>query len=364
MKNLLLLLTLVLLVSCGEDDSSNSTSDGFDRANMLTNWSNNIIIPAYTDFQSNLASLKVATTDFTTSQSQENLNELRNQYLQSYKTWQYIVMFSSVGKANELDITRWVNLYPTDNDLIESNVVDGNVTLSTISTNTQQGFPALDYLLYGVANTDNDILTKFNSDNYQDYLTKVVDRLIFLNDAVLNDWNNGYKNVFISSSENTSGSSVNIMVNDFVFNYEKYFRAYKLGNPLAVFGGDINSQEVESLYGKHSKELCLSALNAIEDFFNGKYYSSTVEGESLKSYLTYLNTKSDGEALAPIMLSQMDSARTNINLLDSDFATQIDTDSDTAYTTYDEIQKLVPMLKVDMMQAFNISGDYQDSDGD
>jgi hypothetical protein len=364
MKNLLLLLTIFLFISCGEDDSQSSSADGYDRSAMLTNWADNIIIPVYTDFQSKLASLKVATTVFTGSQTQENLIELRNQYLESYKTWQYVVMFSSIGKANELEITRWINVYPTDNNLIESNILAGNVTLSTPSTNTQQGFPALDYLLYGVANTDNDILTKFNSENYQVYLTNVVDRLIFLNDTVLNDWNNGYRNSFVSSSENTAGSSVNLMVNDFVFNYEKYFRAYKLGNPLAIFGGDINSQDVESLYGKHSKELCISGLDAIEDFFNGKYYSSAVQGESLKSYLLYLNTNSDGEALVPVILSQMDVARTNINLLNEDFQNQINTDIEAAYTTYDEIQKLVPMLKVDMMQAFNISGDYQDSDGD
>jgi hypothetical protein len=373
MKNLLLLLTIFLFISCGEDDATTTTQepsvpDTFNRGEMLTNWADNIIVPAYTDFQSKLESLQVATTNFTASQSQEDLIELRSQYVSAYKTWQYVMMFSSLGKANELNINRWVNVYPTKKDLIESNIVSNNTDLTLSSTNTQQGFPALDYLLYGVNNGlvdgDDAIRTAYSAVNYRNYLIAVVDRLSSLNQAVLTDWNGGYKNTFIASTENSVGSSINIMVNDYVFNYEKFFRAYKLGNPLAVFGIILRPQDVESLYGKHSKELCIAALDAIENFFNGKHYANTSQGESFNTYLTYLDTKKDGVALVPLILNQMDAARTNINGLDSDFATQINTNIEPAYTTYDEIQKLVPMLKVDMMQAFNIAGDYQDTDGD
>jgi len=60
----------------------------------------------------------------------------------------------------------------------------------------------------------------------------------------------------------------------------------------------------------------------------------------------------------------MQSARTKINLLDSDFATQLNTNTAPANTAYTEIQRLVPMLKIDMISAFDISFDYEDNDGD
>jgi uncharacterized protein len=373
MKNLLLVLTIFLFVSCGEDDATTtsqepSVTDAFNRTEMLTNWADNIIVPAYTDFQSKLESLQIATTNFTASQSQEDLTELRSKYVSAYKTWQYVMMFSSLGKADEININRWVNIYPTKNDIIESNIATNTTDLTLSSTNTQQGFPALDYLLYGVNNGlidgDDAIRTAYNSANYRNYLIAVVDRLSSLNQAVLTDWNDGYRNTFIAATENSVGSSINIMVNDYLYNYEKFFRTYKLGNPLAIFGVDTRPQDVESLYGKHSKELCLAALAAVQDFFNGKHYTTTGQGESFNTYLTYLDTKKDGEALVPLMLNQMDAVLISINGLDSDFATQINTNIEAAYTTYDEIQKLVPMLKIDMMQAFNIAGDYDDNDGD
>jgi len=62
----------------------------------------------------------------------------------------------------------------------------------------------------------------------------------------------------------------------------------------------------------------------------------------------------------------MESARTKINLLDSDFATQLNTDTAPANTAYTEIQRLIPMLKIDMISVtgFNVSLDYFDNDGD
>lgn len=366
MKNLIVLLMSLFLLSCGgEDDLVNDvSSDGFDREAMLNNWADNIIIPVYTDYETKLQTLKTATTSFTTTQNQTNLDALRMAYLEAYKTWQYVVLFSGIGKAAELNVNHWVNTYPTNAATIETNIANGSTNFSLSSTNTQQGFPALDYLFYGVGADDAAILTAYNDANYRTYLTTVVDRLIALNTPVLNDWNDTYKATFIASSGNSIGSSVNVMVNDYIFNYEKYFRIYKLGGPLAIFGGTVRAQDVESYYGGQSKELCLAALDAIQDFFSGKHYSNTTEGDSFKSYLTYLDTMKDGEALAPLMVSQMEAARTQINLLSNSFSEQLENDTAPAYTAYTEIQKLVPMLKVDMMSAFNISFDYQDNDGD
>ena len=57
MKNILFAITILLFISCGEDDPVASNTDSFDRAAMLTNWADNIIIPAYTDYETKLSSL-------------------------------------------------------------------------------------------------------------------------------------------------------------------------------------------------------------------------------------------------------------------------------------------------------------------
>ncbi len=364
MKNILILLCVFVFISCGDDDSSGGNADNYDRSEMLINWSDNIIIPAYTDFQLKLTNLKNATETFTNDLSQENLITLRNEYLTANKTWQYVMMFSSLGKADELDVNNWVNRYPTDVTLIESNIADNNTNFILPSTNTQQGFPALDYMLYGIANTDVGILSKYSDSNYKSYLNALVTRLIDLNDTVLDDWNNGYKDIFVQSSGNTAASSVNIMVNDYIYYYEKFFRTYKLGGPLGAFSGLVRPQDVESYYGKHSKELCLSALDAIEDFYNGKSYKGNSESASLKTYLEYLDAKKDGETLVPLMLAQLENVREKVNLLESDFSLQIQNDESSAMNTYYAMQRMIVFLKIDMLSAFNIGTDYVDNDGD
>jgi hypothetical protein len=55
---------------------------------------------------------------------------------------------------------------------------------------------------------------------------------------------------------------------------------------------------------------------------------------------------------------------TQIETLENSFATQIDTDNTAMTMAYDELQKAVVLLKVDMLQAFNVSVDYVDADGD
>ncbi len=364
MKKLLLIFGFFALISCGDDDSSSGNADNYDRAEMLANWADNIIIPAYTDFQVKLTNLQNSSDNFLNDNSSKNLLALRNDYLTANKTWQYVMMFSSLGKADELNISNWVNRYPTNNVSIESNIVSNDTDFNLPSTNTQQGFPALDYMLYGLADNDADILTKYSNENYKSYLSGLVARLINLNDAVLADWNNGYRDVFVQSSGNTTTSSVNIMVNDYIFNYEKFFRTYKLGGPLGIFSNVVRPQDVEAFYGMHSQELCLAALDGIEDFFYGKSYTSNSNGESLKTYLEYLDAKTDGEALVPLITNQLQTARTKINELDSDFAKQLETDTALATDAFDEMQRMIIYFKIDMLSAFNIGTDYVDNDGD
>ena len=55
----------------------------------------------------------------------------------------------------------------------------------------------------------------------------------------------------------------------------------------------------------------------------------------------------------------------NYNILEKkNFVNQINTDNNKILTTYDAIQSVVVLFKVDMLQAFNINVDYQDADGD
>ena len=107
--------------------------------------------------------------------------------------------------------------------------------LDNANSYSSQGLPALDYLLNGVAASDNDIITKYTANNkYKNYLSAVVAKMISNTKLVVDDWST-YKASFESSTANTSTSSANKLINDFIYYYEKGFRANKVGIPAGIF---------------------------------------------------------------------------------------------------------------------------------
>ncbi len=373
-KIVLSLFTVALLIACSESDDSGygTSSDGFDRQAMLTNWADNIIVPAFQDLNSDLAVLKTDKDAFLATPNQTTLDALRTSWLESYKTWQYVEMFD-IGKAEELNYADQMNIYPANITNIQNNIAlgAGNYNLAAPSNNSSVGFPAVDYMLYGIANTDAEIIDAFSTDsnfeNNKTYLSNLVDRMDALSLLITNDWLTNYRDVFVNSTANTATSSVNKIINDYNFYYEKGLRRNKFGLPSGVFSETPLNDKVEAFYSKEvSKTLALEALKAVQDFFNGKSYSGNASGIGFDDYLDYLNTLKEGENLKVLINAQFDFARTKIQVLDNNFSQQIITNNNKMTEAYDELQKAVVLLKIDMMSAFQVQVDsgYVDNDGD
>lgn len=369
-KKITILFSIALVFACSStDDSTGSNTDEFSRSGLLVNLADNIIIPSLQDFGSKMTTLKTSVESFAASPNQANLNTARTNWLTAYKSWQHVEMFN-IGKAEELNqYYFFMNIYPVTVSDIENGVSSGTYDLNSSSYHDAQGFPALDYLLYGVASDDASIVAKFSTDanaqGYKDYLTDVVNQMDGLTQQVITDWTSVYRNQFVASTDNTATSSLNKFVNDFIFYYEKGLRANKFGIPSGVFSTTPLPEKVEAFYNKEvSKLLALEALNAVQDVFNGKAFNGSQAGESFKTYLEFLNANGDGQSVSTAINNQFNVARTQIQGLDNNFNQQIITDNSKMTDTFDALQMAVVFLKVDMVQAFNISVDYVDGDGD
>ena len=350
-----------------EDSSSsdNSESQTFDRKALLTNWANNIIIPLYENFNSNLTALSDEITKFNETPNLDNLKLVREKWLDAYKSWQHVEMFN-LGKAEETYFQSKMNVYPSDKERIERNLTNETYNLDNPNNNDAQGFPALDYMLYGSDKSDEKIVDKYLLENkkYNTYLSNLIDKMVSNTSVVVNDWNQN-KDTYINSTENTSTSSINKITNDFIYYYEKLFRANKIGIPAGVFSGSKLPDRVEGYYSKiYSKDLALEAMSAIENFFVGKKYNSEEKGESLESYLNFLNSEKNGTSLSESITDQFKVAKETIDKLNNDFASQVNEDNNKMLVAYDEIQKGVVFMKTDMLQSLSISVDYVDADGD
>lgn len=358
------LAVLIMACSGSSNNGPSGGGDNFDRSTLLTNVANNIIIPAFQDLNQKLATLKTDATAFTNTPTTATLATVRTSWYNAYKTWQHVSMFD-IGKAEELQFVNHFNIYPVTVADVESNVTSGTYNFDSPNNHDAQGFPALDYLFYGVGNDDTAILAKFTTDakanGYKKYVNDIVAKMNTVATTILNDWNGAYKNDFINSTANTATSSLNKLVNDYIFYYEKRLRANKIGIPAGVFSSTSLPDRVEAFYRKNiSRELAVEGLTSVQNFFEGRAYKGTSTGASFKSYLVSLNRQD----LADKITNQLAAAKTKLNQLNVSLYQQVKSDNTQMTLTYDELQKAVVLLKVDMLQAFNVVVDFVDADGD
>ncbi len=363
----------ILLSGCSSDDGDNGTpapsGDTFDRKAMLANIADNIILPAYQNFSTDMNALGNAVSDFTATPTEENLTKLRAAWSKAYISWQSINMFE-IGKAEEISYRNFMNVFPVNATDINANLNSGVYDLTAVSKQDEQGFGALDYLINGLADTDTDIVnlyTNLDGIKYKNYLTDVIGRMTTLTATVFVDWRNGYRDQFVNNNGSSATSSVDKLVNDYIFHYEKHLRAGKIGIPAGQFsaGSETFPDRVEAFYkGDFSKELFMANLSAMQDLFNGKHFGSATTGQSLKSYLDFLNTIKNGEDLATLINNQFNLAKTSASTLSDDFSSQVKSNNDLMLSAFEELQKNVVLLKVDMLQALSISVDFRDADGD
>ena len=359
---------LFILASCSSDSTDETVTTGgesptaFNRQAMLINWADNIIIPSYTTFRVDANAMVTATSQFTATPNTANLQMLRNVWEDTYISYQNVAMFD-IGKAEDLRYRNRLNIYPTSSSKIEGFIADGTYDLALPSTIDAQGFPAIDYLINGSASSDAEIIALFstnsNASNYKTYLNTLSATIESLTTEVLNDWQTNFRDTFVANTSSSANGSVDKLANDYIFYYEKVLRAGKVGIPAGNFSNEPLPQNVEAFYKKNiSKALALQALRATQDFFNGN------NGESFASYLEFLNEIKNGEDLSTLINNQFNVARSQINGLDANFVTQIQTNNTAMLTTFDELQRNVILLKVDMLQALDINVDYVDTDGD
>ena len=345
-------------------NSNDDSKSSFDRSKMLEFTVDKIIIPAFDDLEAKLNDLKSSYNKFNLDMTDNNLDDLRNKWLLSYKAWQHVEMYD-IGKAMEDYYAFKGNVYPVDTVRVKINIEKGEYDLNNPNNYDAQGFPTIDYLLYGLDKEMPKVIDHFKNDQkISNYLGKIIDELISTTSSVNSHWKST-KVEFVKSIENSATSNLNMLINDFIFYYEKRFRANKFGIPGGVFSSSALPDRVEGFYSKiYSKELAQEAFTSIKNFFNGiSHENKDISGTGLKSYLDFLDSNKT-KLLSDDINNQFTIVENSISELNDNFNLQVKDGLIKLLTTYDDIQKAVVLLKVDMLQILNINVDYVDADGD
>lgn len=363
--------TITELTVSKDNDNSNSTSQtavvsSFDHEQMLTNWADNIIIPSIINFENSLVKLKNSASIFVNDPSNETLSVLKEEWLNSFLKWQHLEMFD-VGLAEEIYYKNRINLYPANVNRIENNISNQNYDLNASSNFSSQGFNGLDYLLFGIGQNEEEIILKYTLEEskYGKYFLEIIDKMMELTTQVKDSWDDEFRDEFIKSTDNTSTSSINQVINDFIFYFEKGYRANKIGIPAGRYSDGPLPDRIEAYHGKkYSKILILEATDAIDNFYNGRFSNDiNSSGLSINDYLSYMESDQD-DKLAEKINEQLKKIKTKLTELNTDFSEQIRQDNLEMLITFDIIQANVVFLKVNLLQKLNINIDYADADGD
>ena len=352
LNNLTLLVTLVVTSFVGCKPTENN-GDDFDRSALLINWADNIIIPSYESYLSNLEILEVSVAEFGLEPSEENLEELRSSLFDAYKEWQTVQAFE-FGPASNRALLETTNTYPTDTIAIVAAIGDEAWIPGTPSTLDNIGFPALDYLINGFSLSE-------SSPEAIDHIERLVDYLYVETYSVLEAWETGYRDEFVESTGTEMGSSVGEVLNAFNHVYESSVRHQKLGLPSGVstFSQTPLPHLVEAPHAETwSVEFLKSSLEAFENIYRGG------DGLGLDDYLISLGETEYGAGLDADIKVQMESSKLALELLEDPLATYVVDQQLEAFEVYTELQALVVLWKVDMMSSLGVLITYQDNDGD
>lgn len=352
---------LAMLWSCADEPGTNQQpADDFNRQAMLQHWADGVIIPQLSHYQNKTSAMVQAARRFDQTPDRLHYRACQDRFEEAYLAWQGLGIFD-IGAAETHAWRNRSNLYPCDTTAVALNIDASNaVNYALPSTFDEQGWPAMDWLLHGTDSTQTLKMLQQDSGRRADLieLAALTDSLALV---VKQDWQVRFRDVFIQNDGSSATASVNKLVNDFIFYFERMVRAGKVGIPAGVFSANPLPQHVEAPYAQEiNRGLLLKALRSCRSFYRGQSFDGNIQGPSLYQYLSHLGK----EALADKIDNQFLEAIAEAEKLPSELQTAVRTNNQQMLKSYDAMQKVVILIKVDMMQALNIRIDYVDADGD
>lgn len=358
------------LSSCNNDDLSNE--DNFDRGEMLENIGNNIILPAFDQFESATSQLQSTITTLTGEVNQANLDVVQDAWLNTIVTWKYAEMFM-FGPVDQMVAAPGIDNWRADNVTNTLGIEEAIDTNQEINASyiegigaTRKGLPAIEYLLFNFEEGDQAILDQLNaSENRRAYLSALSERVNQIATAVNEAWKPGggnYIETFTGSTGKSAASSVNVLANEFLMLIERV-KNHKLGIPLGKRSmGTLLPENVEARFSAESLVLMQRNIDAIEDVFLGTGASGDQQGYA--DYLNALNAEYNGQPLADVIANQIEDLRASVSAINDPLKTALEIQNAQVEEAYNAAQRLVVFTKTDMMSNLGLLVTYTDNDGD
>jgi len=355
-----------VFLACSKSNNGGGGTNPGGSDSALINIGKNVIIPAYQNLNTAIIAMDAAVTAFNAGPTPDGLINLQNTFKAAYKAWEACSEFEFGPASDQSLMTTTINVFPTDTALIKNNINTGVYVIDGISNLKAQGFPAIDFLLFGSDNAS--VLAKFTTDSKaaaaKQYLTAVTGSVKTKANAVVTAWaetGGNYINKFISATGVNAGSSLSLLVNALVHDYDVVLKNYKIGIPFGRYGPNTIPQDpakVEAYYSGISVQLLVLQVQAIQNIYMGS------AGLGLDDKVAATNVQSNGQPLNNVIKTQIATVLAKLQAIPDPLSGAIQGNSAAVGDAYTEVQKLVVLLKVDMCSALGVKIAFQDDDGD
>ncbi len=347
-----------LLVACGDDDPIDDP--GFDRGVLLGSLANDLIVPNFQALQASVNNLATAAGTFSQSTTEANLESLRSAWVQAVTDHQHCSAFG-FGPAN-LPLGPYstvLGVFPVDENQVEANILDASFNLEATFDRDIRGFFAVEYLIYGNGQTNAELVAAFNQQR-MDYLLLIVDELETTFDAIVAAWQNTYLEEFVADEGTSAGSSISLLYNEFVQDYEN-LKNFKVELPAGLTAGQAGADPtlVEAFYSGISRDLIVEHFENSKNIWSGR----TRTGQNITGFDDYLAAVEGGPELVTTTLTAITDIDAAIAALPQGrLSDQIEANE--VATLRDELQNNTPNFKSSMSSLLGISITFNSGDGD
>ncbi len=355
---------IIVLVSCSKSgDSGTVIPPASNVDSALVNISKNIIIPAYQNLSAASIALDASVTAFTTAPDATSLANAQAAFKTAYLAWESCSEYQ-FGPANDQSLlTGVINIFPTDSNLIKSNISTGTYTIDGLSNLKAQGFPAIDFLLFGAnsATTLGRYTTDAGAANAKKYLSAITASIKTKAGAVASAWSSTYMTTFNAATGVNAGSSLSLLMNSFVQDYDVELKNYKIGIPIGKYGTTalpLAPDKVEGYYSGISLQLLTQQIKALQLLYTGG------TGNSFDDKVIASKYQKNGVPLNNVINAEFTAIFSKLAVLSDPLSGAINNNLTAVNDAYTEITKMVVLLKVDLSSALGIKISFQDDDGD
>jgi uncharacterized protein len=377
MKKLLILSLLIFAQSCDDDlDPNRDKFSTFDRKEMLQSLATNIIRPGLDSVLIELTSLEQRVQAFVASPNEATLAGAQLQWIAAARAWKRVEFFKlglldeslpmlakvDVGAADPVKRTEQISSDELDQALASASAI--TVEYIDAQPATLQGYPVLEFLLFrnSASVVVGDYTVGANAEQRKAYLLAATQNLRQKIASLVADWAGGYVITFSSEDGRDIGSSLGMLVNDLAFLTEG-IKNEKVGRPLGFRTAGVKHPEaVEARLSGQSIQFILENLTGIERAITGD--NGGFPGTGLDALLDHLEAKFGDTDLSDLILQQIQVIRQKISTITTSLPDAVRSNPTVVQELYDELKKLVVLIKVDMTNNIGVMITYTDNDGD